>query len=380
MIENIIFLGAGASCSEGAPSQSELLKEYFSSNRKDGNELRDNRLCNFFNDFFKINVKNTNLKEIDFPTFEEILGILELALNRKETFKDHGSKYNISKIQQIREDIILLITSIIESKLKNKTKFHKKLVKRLIAENKILNTAFISLNYDIIIDNALADIHPKYELDYGIEFTNFVNTYDDWNRPNPLIAVNLYKPHGSLNWLYCPTCITTKLTPYEKRVVLIDKPEECEKCGGETIPIIIPPTYFKDMSNRYLQEIWYKMEDTLKQAKNICFCGYSFPDADIHIKYLLKRAEINGNHNLRIYVVNSTKSFKELKLVYKRFFKNQIYWSGQSFEEFAKDGFIKGFKRERIINQYTLTLEEIKIIKENLDKKIFFKFANSTIL
>lgn len=214
------------------------------------------------------------------------------------------------------------------------------LIKRLIEEEKILKTDFISLNYDIILDNVLTDIQMDHDLDlnYGIEFTNFEKK-DGWKRPRPSKAVNLYKPHGSLNWLYCPTCISTTLTPKEKGVVkLIFEPQKCENCGSEMIPIIIPPTFFKVMSNRYLQEIWYKTGDALKKAKKIYFCGYSFPDADIHIKYLLKRAEINGNSNPEIHIINNSNK-RDIKLRYERFFKsNKINWTGQKFEEFCKNG------------------------------------------
>ena len=348
MAENVIFLGAGASKSEDVPLQNELFKVYFSLNNNDAYLEMNNRLYKFFNDFFSLDIENNNLEEINFPTFEEILGILELSLDRGERFKIHElSNYTI-ELQQIKEDLIFLIAIVIEEKLKrnsfnqnlNKgTKFYRILIKRLINQNKILNTDFISLNYDIILDNVLTDIYKyDFDLDYGIEFTNFERS-NDWKKPRSSRAVKLYKPHGSLNWLYCPTCISTTLTPKEKGVVKLRlTPQKCTTCGNEMIPIIIPPTFFKIMSNRYLQEIWYKSEKALKEAKNIYFCGYSFPDADIHIKYLLKRAEINGNSNLNIYIINNSKS-ENLLSRYERFFKTKhIYCSNQSFQDFCKRG------------------------------------------
>jgi hypothetical protein len=335
----VIFLGAGASKSEKAPLQNELFKKYFFFDKSSEHEEINERLSEFFKDFFAININKENLDEINFPTFEEVLGILELSLDRKESFKNYDLTRNRPKIQQIREDLIFLIALVLDKELIHETKFHKKLVNRLIEEDKIQKTSFVSLNYDIILDNALTDIYWSHnlDLDYGIEFTNFKNN-DDWKQPQPSRAVHLYKPHGSLNWLYCPTCISTTLTPKEKGVTkLIFKPKRCEKCGTEMIPIIIPPTFFKVMSNRYLQEIWYKTENALNQAKKIYFCGYSFPDADIHIKYLLKRAEINSNSTPEIYIINSSES-KDTKLRYERFFKsNKVNWTGYSFQDFCKN-------------------------------------------
>ena len=31
--------------------------------------------------------------------------------------------------------------------------------------------------------------------------------------------MQLFKPHGSLNWLFCPTCNELEITPKEKGVV-----------------------------------------------------------------------------------------------------------------------------------------------------------------
>ena len=56
---------------------------------------------------------------------------------------------------------------------------------------------------------------------------------------------------------------------------------------------MVPPTYFKNMSNVFLATIWNRAEQALRRAEHVIFCGYSFPDADIHIKYLLKRAQTN---------------------------------------------------------------------------------------
>jgi len=343
-IKDVIFLGAGAS--EGAPTQNKLFEEFFKLSENDFDyderekyiEIREN-LSNFFEFFFGINVE----KDSQFPTFEEVLGILELSISNQETFQNFDTDHKDKKIQQIRQDLIFAMAIIIDKKLKNKGLFTRKLVNNLKKDpDDFLRTAFISLNYDILIDNALTEIYPDYDLDYGIDFTNFKlpqNDEDKWERPCPSKSIQLYKPHGSLNWLYCPTCKSISLTPKSKGVATLRfKPKPCNECHTEMIPIIIPPTFFKDISNRYLEGIWYKTETMLKQAENIYFCGYSFPDADIYIKYLFKRAEVNGKSDLNIYVVNRTIT-DELKQRYERFFKNEISFSAQTFEDFCENGF-----------------------------------------
>ena len=118
-------------------------------------------------------------------------------------------------------------------------------------------------------------------LDYGVDFTNFNYKESTWKRPKG-DTVKLYKIHGSLNWLYCPICSSLTLTPYEGGVMRIlnnQKDATCLNCREYTVPIIVPPTYFKNMSNVYLSLVWNKAEHAFREADLIIFCGYSFPAA-----------------------------------------------------------------------------------------------------
>lgn len=133
-IEDVIFLGAGASASEGAPLQGDLLGEYFRSDQMgnfQNNKKMYQRLVDFFRTFFGIDIQGNNLKNISFPTFEEILGIIDLSLNRGESFKNYSSTPDKSRIQRIREDLIFLIAIILDNKLIGKSKYHRGLVNRL---------------------------------------------------------------------------------------------------------------------------------------------------------------------------------------------------------------------------------------------------------
>src|SRR5260221_9250062 len=86
-INTAIFLGAGASKAEGAPLQGELFREYFGSrNFRVISDEMDDVLASFFLLMFGIDVKNQQVSKITFPTFEEVLGLTDLAVLRKETF------------------------------------------------------------------------------------------------------------------------------------------------------------------------------------------------------------------------------------------------------------------------------------------------------
>ena len=345
----IIFLGAGASCSEGAPAQNQLFKRAF--------ELgchykidKSGHLKKYFRDFWAINIDDMESIQKEFPTFEEALGILELARTRQESFAGYYSSTN--RIDEIINDLTYLMAEVLKETLKTKQcGNHYDLVQGLKRENLLQDCCFISLNYDILIDNAMIAVQGDYDLDYGIDFLNYDLKDGGWYKPDQSRSVKLLKLHGSLNWLYCSVCKKIRITPKKKSVPEIAYIEKsahrknnlCEICESKYVPILVPPTYFKNMSNYYLTTIWHLSENIIKTAKKVFFCGYSMPDSDIHIKYLLKRALNNGDANCGdIIIINNHKSKQkaqkeEEERRYKRLFDWSVCFTNYSFEEFAKN-------------------------------------------
>lgn len=89
------------------------------------------------------------------------------------------------------------------------------------------------------------------------------------------------------------------------------------------------------MTNVFLNEIWYN-------AEHIIFCGYSFPAADIHIKYLLKRIQTNKDNNMRFTVINNhtgknVEMKNEERKRYKRFLGSLVDYTDKSFEDFSNN-------------------------------------------
>ena len=99
------------------------------------------------------------------------------------------------------------------------------------------------------------------------------------------------------------------------------------------------------MSNHYLQKIWRSTEKELSNASSIVFCGYSFPDSDVHIKYLIKRVEVNNGYTPDVFIVNNHHGKSDVlkdeeEKRYKRFFNesSKVQYLEQSFEEFCENG------------------------------------------
>src|ERR1044071_10114115 len=81
-----VFLGAGASAAEGAPMQSELFEVYFSTGNIQKYPEMYGELSQFFKTVFSIDLSKS-VKNINFPTFEEALGVLDLLEMRRESLR-----------------------------------------------------------------------------------------------------------------------------------------------------------------------------------------------------------------------------------------------------------------------------------------------------
>ena len=176
MRKTVIFLGAGASKSDGAPLQRELFQSYFESCGKiqelQGSEERYRQITDIVSDYFE---KFFDYKIGDpagdkrLPRFEEVLGILDLAINRKEEYKE-----SLHELQTYREGLVFSMAQAIHYELDYKNaqarrKNHNKMVAKLADEIRDGNVAFLSTNYDLLIDNALLEhgILPNYGFTLG---------------------------------------------------------------------------------------------------------------------------------------------------------------------------------------------------------------------
>jgi len=397
-MKTAIFFGAGASKADGAPLQKDLITEYFEMRKqknKNGIAKEDEylnsskttvmqfyiekKISYFLSEYFGVDF-GKHISKIAFPTFEEILGLIDNAsmnddefrsnpqINKHqqdlmENLKDHYQLYDnqhfglfaltrsrlissksslknmfhnspgipSNKIFKIRDCFIFLMAEILEYNLQvdSLNTQHYKLINNI---KNLSDISFFSTNYDLLIDSAL--VHNGCDINYN---------YDERTKDK----VDLFKLHGSLNYLYCPACKNILTYGIEKVVVkTLDYDFTCQHCSSIMKNIIIAPSYFKDFRNKYLQRIWSNAEYKLKQIEHIIFCGYSFPDADFHIKYLLKQSQINyiDSPLKKISIINNFEgkkpfSVKEEFQRYKRLFGNAIdvIDTKLSFQQFASN-------------------------------------------
>lgn len=334
----VFVFGAGASFDEGLPFQEKLLKAYFQNQQSDDSFKVE--LSQYFKDFFEINVEDFN--NVEFPTFEEALGIIELAIEKEETY---GPNYSLEKLRKIRTALILSIGVAIEKCNLNRNNSYGILVRKLFHKGHFQKDeyGFVSLNYDILLDKALMKIlaHDIY-VDYGISFANedqrFVSDdFQKWISPTKDRGVAYYKLHGSFNWLCCPTCNSIYIKGSSKGNIFntgyLHDMEHCVKDQSELYCIIEPPSFFKKYKNIYLQNIWEKSFDVLSGANKIIFIGFSMNEADIWFKYLLKKCCF---HKKKLFVIINPGSEEIVKPKYERLLGKTIYHQ-ISFHDFIKD-------------------------------------------
>ncbi|MCK9555098.1 SIR2 family protein [bacterium] len=310
--KTVFIFGAGASKADGVSTQAELLKGYFSNNPQDSFSVA---LNGYFRDFFGI--VNTMAEDNKWPSFEEALAMVEIAIDREHSF---GPVYTANKLKEIRDGLIISMGRAIEScRVVTKT-IHKKFLSKLFWKGHYCKEeySFVSFNYDILLDIALMEMlcYDIYS-DYGIQFANSKDNFDSplfhrWKPPGDK-SVLILKPHGSLNWMQCASCNSIAISGSTKgQIFKTGLLHTIERCPIDNSPmqfVVEPPSYFKRYKNYYLQTTWIKLHETLVAADKIVFIGYSMPDADVMIKYAFKRACFGKNK--KIIVVDPEETVTE---------------------------------------------------------------------
>ncbi|HJU22262.1 MAG TPA: hypothetical protein VJ891_07110, partial [Casimicrobiaceae bacterium] len=226
--------------------------------------------------------------ESNYPALPALISLLDIALDRKQPF---GPNWNIARLGDVREALEYAIYTLIKERLQqNPTNSHFELFTRLAAGD---GPYVISLNYDVIADNALMAVgrsqptstnrsYPEYECDI---VTNEYRQGQKWGR--------LLKLHGSLNWSYCPNCHAMEIGVSRRWMTPegwdVNQVFQCEACGTQLRTVLVAPTHRKDYRNPHIAQVWYKAERLLRQAARVVFIGYSLPDDDVEVMYLLKR-------------------------------------------------------------------------------------------
>ena len=337
----VYVLGAGASKAviPNAPLMADLLCEALTifEPRRDERVLR---IKNFINDFYQLN-------PVKLPNLEDILTQLDDAIIESRPL---SRQYDVSFLRKLRDDLVYAICAILQETLDHREERDKDLMKRFLYRLGP-HDSILSLNYDIIVDNALflrsGRVDYRLPVRYALQKGREPRAYKLLEKSD-LDSPPLYKLHGSLNWLYCPLCQQLDVTVGFKGVRYIydeDRDFACLDCHVRYDPLIIAPTLLKTYDNLLLREVWRQAENKVSQADEVVFIGYSMPDADVHLRCMLKRALYTNR--IRSHDVQRRASSCRIRVVvnsppnnetYERYIKlfGEIEYQGEGFQGYIE--------------------------------------------
>jgi hypothetical protein len=394
-LRTVYILGAGFSYEAGIPLQTNIL-----------NQLHATDFTNsIFAETFPIHQGFTRdfigrvFELVPNPSLEDVFTIIDQSIQNR--YNCYG--YSIKELEQIRKAFYTSIVMLFNEKEKNLPEApagHYRLIAGHLIERRIsyANAAdrfsIISINWDCVLENAIywclerIGAHAKGDVNYTCcTFpldTSGRHTCSVNQEVLGLNEIKFMKLHGSVNWLLCPNCnrlyVGLGLTYDEYAHYLLDKP--CPACEAiykksqrgrswrcPTLePFIITPTFAKDFTNFHIQMIWHHAYRELCEAEKVVFIGYSLPEADYHLRTLLKRA-IQPGTQIDIVLVENDKVPEDVsdniraKYAESRF--RAFFGSGENVR-FYFDG-MRGYFSDILNVSLEDRIEQIKQIINNDD-------------
>lgn len=346
-MRTVVVFGAGATKACGGPLTNEILPQVLSAELR-GRLERDGMLAlveRFLDDAFNLPPR-ARRRQHDFPSLPLVLSLIDTAIDRGDAL---GSAWGPDELREIRRGVEYAVFALLEYRLRTVAPYYQRFLGRLYGRGGAEVTV-VSLNYDLIADNALAALGerrgsvalPDYTCDVATDSYREVEKFG-----------RLLKLHGSLNWLYCPNChrLDVGLAPSGRRMVKMlntlyledlnakyrRRGSPCPKCGATVRPVLITPTHLKDYRNPHIAHVWYEAERALRDADRATFIGYSMPDDDVEVIYLLKRG-LGHLKPAKITVVEHASTAAQGRIDrhpvgqrYRALFGNGIDWHAKGF-------------------------------------------------
>ena len=302
MAGTVIFLGAGATKSCGGPMTNEILPQILGSPPTNSIPVVDSagrlpRLKVFLQDLFHV---LPGADKESYPGLPLLMSLLDTALERRQPLHPAWDTNAISEMRQAIE--LGIFDALEDALLKAPTNNHWQLLQKFYPAP--AEPCVISTNYDLIVDTAMMASSeqrlpggrlPDYHCAISTAF---------YKNERPHYGT-LLKLHGSLNWLHCRTCHRLEIGASESRRFLkvlsrlVGPTVEqtytpdgslCSICQTKLRPLLIAPTHLKDYRNPHLAQVWYEAERVLRESNRVIFIGYSLPEDDVEVVYLLKRS------------------------------------------------------------------------------------------
>lgn len=343
-MKKVYVLGTGFSVQGGIPT----LAKFFSKVK----EKKD-----------KVDAYNKEEK-IEEETFERILhlekyGDMETAFSEisNDVFDLEGFnkeyKLNYKDKDELIKDFLYTTCRTFHLCWTDGGREHKCLYQRFLEKVIKENATLITFNYDLILDNLFftMGLVPYYGFELNKE--NTIN-YDSNRCQLKESGVTFLKLHGSQQWFKCKSCgkeftkidlednwpshRINKDTSSGEECITPECIERAKKKNGHRFLdyFIVPPLINKDSPEEELLKAGWKIaESKLRDAQEIIFIGYSFPDSDKNIQDQFSKW-VRGNIVLEtIEVVDPNAAYdKEFRSRFRSVFEEK--WAPSEIHQFPQ--------------------------------------------
>jgi hypothetical protein len=291
-----VVLGAGATKACDGPLTVEILPRAFEATKGEQLGLLDR----FLRQLFSVPPRMKQRKSGDYPPLPTLLSLLDTAINREHDF---GPDWSTGTLRQVRRQAEYAVFKAIAHSMRKASSWNNRCHEDLIGTIHRRTGRWptvVSLNYDLRIDYAMIETDGGGLPDYGCDIRN--TEYQAAPK-----AGRLFKIHGSMHWLYCPTCQRLEMGVDKQGRLrktglslawslahdfvegLSEKGIYCPDCHTRFRTVMITPTSLKDYRNPHIASLWYQAERALRECHRVVFVGYSLPWDDVDVIYLLKR-------------------------------------------------------------------------------------------
>jgi len=292
---HVYIVGAGFSLHAGLPLQAQFTRELLEKPPKKNLDIT--ALTTYLGEFVHDVFDHDKAATAKFwPELEDVFTSIDLAAN---TGHHLGRCHAPSDLRMTRRVLLSRMMSMLHERFTTAeaTKGHlwEKLDK-FFMELDVNRSAFISMNWDTVIERRLSALHGMDDFDYGCEavrsdFPAKGKAVVEHRLASGTHALSLVKMHGSVNWLYCDNCRQLYWFPPAKSSQvakqLITRTEakklglvpisdfarwHCKRCIDVQLTTQIATfSYLKALDFPMFERSWLSAEHLLRQAKS----GYS---------------------------------------------------------------------------------------------------------
>ena len=307
-MRTVFVLGAGFSYGANLPLQAHLLSR-----------LRRLTMVDIppepFGIFAEASARALAFVDAAFPTqdpsLEDVFTLLDQAVTRRE----HCAGCDWEELDHIRESLktaILIALHAAQGQAEDShLRFYRGVAAHMMFEgwSRGASVSVVSLNWDTLLEDSIhwciqaLDLCGRVDVNYGCDsqplrasphVPSFAQGADGF------FGFRVLKPHGSVNWLVCPACgrLFTGLGSPTEEWAQYCLPQACPTCTAQgrsakepvLRPLYVTPTFLKSFESLHLQNVWHRAYLELSEADSVVFVGYSFPEADYHLRTLFRRA------------------------------------------------------------------------------------------